>query len=110
MLPEAQSDSIVDSELRCLLNDMAYSTPDLELGNSADDFSNYSVMTATIAQGLIGFLDEDDLLDDQGVEISEDEEVSTGRTLHGEEVFTGRTLHNGMLLLLHSSMQLTFAF
>lgn len=99
MLPEAQSNSIVDSELRCLLNDMAYSTPDLELGNSADDFSNYSVTTATIAQGLIGFLDEDDLSDDQGVEISEDEEVSTGRTLH-----------NGTLLLLHSSMQLTFAF
>ncbi|KAG2750187.1 hypothetical protein P692DRAFT_201906126 [Suillus brevipes Sb2] len=73
---------------------MAHSTPDLELGNSADDFSNYSVTTATIAQGLIGFLDEDDLSDDQGVEISEDEEVSTGRTLHGEEVFTGRTLHN----------------
>lgn len=95
MVPEAQSNSIV--ELRCLLDDMA-STPNFELGDSADNIGDYSVTKATIVQGLRDFLDEDDLSDDQGAEISED-----------EEVFTGQTWHDGMLLWLHG-MRLTLTF
>ncbi|KAG2029934.1 hypothetical protein BDR03DRAFT_1017715 [Suillus americanus] len=59
-------------------------TPNFELSNSADNISN-SVKTAMIAQGLSDFLDEDDLSDDQRVEISEDEEVFTGWTLHNDD-------------------------
>ncbi|KAG2368733.1 hypothetical protein BDR07DRAFT_1605094 [Suillus spraguei] len=85
IVPEAQSNSI--TELRCLLDDMA-SIPNFELGNSADNTGDYLVMKATIAQGLRDFLDEDDLLDDQGAEISEDEEVFTGRTWHDDDNWT----------------------
>ncbi|KAG1784909.1 uncharacterized protein HD556DRAFT_1314704 [Suillus plorans] len=82
MVPEAQSNSII--ELRCLLDDMA-STPNFEPGDSADNIDNYSVTKAMIVQGLRDFLDEDDLSDDQGAEISEDEEVFTGQTWHDDD-------------------------
>jgi hypothetical protein len=110
VVPEARSNSIV--ELRSLLDDMA-STPDFELGNSADNIGDHSAITAMadnfgrslpaitkamIAQGLSDFLDEDNLSDDQGAEMSED-----------EEAFMGWTRPDSMLLYLHR-MQLTFKF
>ncbi|KAG2050212.1 hypothetical protein BDR06DRAFT_1011386 [Suillus hirtellus] len=61
------------------------STPDFELGDSADYIGDYLVMKAMIVQGLRDFLDDDDLSDDQGAEISEDEEVFTGQTWHDDD-------------------------
>lgn len=84
-VPEAQRSSPI-VELRGFLDDLA-NTPDLELGNSTDNIGDYSVTKAMIMQGLSDFLDEDDLSDDQGAEMSED-----------EEIFTGRTWRDGMLL------------
>lgn len=77
MVPEAQQSSPI-VELRGFLDDLA-NTPDFELGNSAD-IGDYSVTKAMIVQGLSDFLDEDELSDDQGAEMSEDEEIFMGRT------------------------------
>jgi len=96
---EPETQSVKDksmSGLRLLLDDMA--TPDFELSDSltvdgicgcsttaADDIDacdhigrSVGAITREIAEGLGDFLDENDLSDEQGAEMSDDEGFSTG--------------------------------
>jgi len=118
VLPEAQS--VKDKSmagLHLLLDDMAM--PDFELSDSADGVGDYSATTADsgdgghfgqslpaitkamIAQGLSNLLDENDLSDDQGAEMSEDE---------GPGFSMGRMRHDDGMLLTTHRMKLTVRF